>query len=129
VRIPFNMIPVIASHIRPVTAFDRIGTTVDYQYQDNAEQSADYVFGGVLIPPTDNDLQYFEEGELRQGSMVLYVFGNRTLYFNDIANPTDSTTQTFVRDGTDVYRVKGRADRLVDGLYKKYALTRFINRQ
>lgn len=125
---PFNMGPVLNRLIREVRAFDREGSLVDFEYQESSGPTRDYIFGGVLIPPNENDLNLFEEGEIRQGVMLCYVSAPRILYFHDMVSPDSIVRQTYIRNGPDVYRVKNAAQRTADGLYVKYTLVRMVVR-
>lgn len=124
--LPYDMTPVLDEFMTVVTCFDKMSEMVDYELK--SVQSSDYSVFGVLIPPTDLDLQLFEEGEIRDGAMVLYTYSTVNLYFHDMGSPAEKQRQTFVRFNGDIYRIKGLSPRSHDGLHKKWTMTRYVER-
>ena len=124
--LPYDMTPVLDEFITAVTCFDRTFETVDFEQKP--VQGPDYVIAGVLIPPTDLDLNLFEEGEIRSGAMVLYTYSTVTLFFHDVGDPNGLEKQTFVRFNGDIYRIKGLSPRSHDGLHKKWTMVRYVER-
>lgn len=124
--LPLDMTPVLDEFLTAVTCYDLVTTVENYEAKE--VQEADYVIAGVLLPPTDSDLALFEEGEIREGAMTLYVYSTVTLYFHDVGPSTSSQRQTFVRFNGDVYRIKGISPRGHDGLHKKYLMSRYYER-
>ena len=124
--LPYDMPPVLDEFITAVTCVDRTAETVDFEQKP--VQGPDYVIAGVLIPPTDIDLNLFEEGEIRSGAMVLYTYSTVTLFFHDVGDPNGLEKQTFVRFNGDIYRIKGLSPRSHDGLHKKWTMVRYVER-
>lgn len=124
--LPFDMTPVLDEFITAVTCFDETSSIVDFEEQ--SVKGSNYVIAGVLIPPTDLDLNLFEEGEIRSGAMVLYTYSTVTLYFHDVGSSTGQQKQTFVRFNGDIYRIKGLSPRSHDGLHKKWTMVRYVER-
>jgi len=125
--IPINMVPVLDRFIRKVTAFDEVSSIVDYKSRDAVAES-DYWFPGVLIPPSDSDLQMLEEGDIQAGTIIVYTRGKR-LFFTDIQGEGSSTRQSYVRHNGDIYRIKSEMNRIDDGLYRKYIAVKYILRK
>lgn len=124
--LPYDMTPVLDEFITTIVCYDIESQMVDYELKPI--QGPDYVIYGVLIPPTDLDLQLFEEGEIRDGAMILYTYSTVNLYFHDMASPAEKQKQTFIRFNGDVYRIKGLSPRSHDGLHKKWTMTRYVKR-
>lgn len=124
--IPISIVEVLDEFLRQITAYDETASIIDYKRRDPIV-SPDYVFPGVLIPPTDNDLQLFDEGDIKQGAIVIYSRGTE-LFYTDIQSPTASQKQTYVRFEGSVYRIKSGSPRMSDGLYRKYGAVRYIKR-
>lgn len=126
--IPYNVSRVLSYFQRRVSAYDLYGEIKDHAYVLLA--TSPYTFAGVLIPPTDQDLQLFDEGELSAGAMILYVVSNIKLNIaDDISQLTDEIRQTIVQfDGRD-YRVKGQSNRKDDGIHRKYTLVRYMGKR
>lgn len=125
--LPFDMTPVLDEFITAVTCFDESSQMVDFELKE--VQGPDYVIAGTLIPPTDLDLQLFDEGEIREGAMVLYTYSTVTLYYHDVGSATGEQKQTFVRFNGDIYRIKGLSPRSHDGLHKKWTMVRYVERK
>lgn len=126
--LPYAVNRVLSFFLRKVEAYDLI-----YQAGENfsaeVNRTPKYSFSGVLIPPTDKDLQLFDEGELANGAMTLYVNKDVKLHFNDAADPGDVMKQTIVLFDGDQYRVKGYSNRAEDGLHRKYTMVRYMPRR
>jgi len=123
--IPYNVAKVLAYFHRSIQAYDIVGTIVDHEVA--RQKSAVYSFVGVVIPPTNKDLELFDEGELASGSLIVYVPKNVRLYICDaVANIQDGQRQTIVLFDDDEYRVKGISNRASDGLHRKYTMTRYL---
>lgn len=126
--IPYNVSRVLTFFQRKIYAYDLYGEIRDHSYM--LLDSSPYAFIGVLIPPTDQDLQLFDEGEISAGAMILYVISKIELHIaDDINQLTDGIRQTIVQfDGRD-YRVKGQSNRKEDGLHRKYTLVRYMGKR
>lgn len=123
--LPYNVARILPYFYRKIRAYDLVGGVDGYQAV--MSRTPEYTFIGVMIPPTDKDLSLFDEGEMAQGAMVLYVKKNVRLYMGDaIELPGEGTRQTIVLFDGDEYRVKGYSNRSEDGLHRKYTLTRYI---
>lgn len=125
--LPYDMTPVLDEFITAVVCFDEISTFVDFEQQ--VVQGKDYVVAGVLIPPTDLDLELFEEGEIRAGAMVLYTYSTVNLHYHDVGQENEEQKQTFIRFNGDIYRIKGLSPRSHDGLHKKWTMVRYVERK
>lgn len=123
--LPLNVARVLTYFYRRITAYDLVGSIVDHEYKKTATDS--YTFTGVLIPPTNKDLELFEEGELANGALVLYVNKAVQLYMADaVQNVSGDIRQTIVLFDGDEYRVKGYSNRSEDGIHRKYTLVRYM---
>jgi len=123
--LPYNLSRVLGFFQRTIQAYDIVGGIVDHEFTQTSTES--YSFVGVLIPPTDKDLNLFDEGELANGAMVLYVSNSVQLHVNDaIANQGQTMRQTIVVFDNDRFRVKGQSNRSSDGLHRKYTLVRYL---
>ena len=126
--LPYAVNRVLSFFLRRVEAYDLV-----YQagegFSAEVNRTPKYAFSGVLIPPTDKDLQLFDEGELANGAMILYVNKDVKLHFNDAADPGDVMRQTIVLFDGDEYRVKGYSNRSADGLHRKYTMVRYMPRR
>lgn len=125
--LPFDMTPAMDEFITAITCFDEVSTVEHFEQVPS--KTPDYVIAGVLIPPTDSNLTLFEEGEIREGALILYTYSTVNLYFHDIHGVSDPQRQTFVRFNGDIYRIKGLSPRGHDGLHKKWTVTRYAERQ
>ena len=124
--LPFDMTPVLDEFITAVTCFDETSQIVDFEQKP--VRGPNYIIAGVLIPPTDLDLNLFDEGEIRSGAMVLYTYSTVTLYYHDVGPADAEQKQTFVRFNGDIYRIKGLSPRSHDGLHKKWTMVRYVER-
>lgn len=124
--LPYDMTPVLDEFLTAVTCYDVVSTVENYEVVDT--QQPDYVIAGVLLPPTDSDLGFFDEGEIREGAMTLYTYSTVNLHFHDIGPAQVSQKQTFVRFNGDVYRIKGISPRQHDGLHVKWLMSRYVKR-
>jgi hypothetical protein len=123
--LPYNVARILPYFYRKIEAYDLIGG-VD-GYKSIMSRTPIYTFIGVMIPPTDKDLNLFDEGELAQGSMVLYVKNTVKLYMGDAVDEASRTTrQTIILFDGDEYRVKGYSNRALDGLHRKYTMVRYF---
>lgn len=124
--LPFDMGPVLNEFLTLITCYDVESVMSDYELQKI--QGPDYSIAGVLIPPTDLDIAMFDEGEIRQGAMILYTYSTTKLFYQDMQNQQDRQKQTFVRFNGDIYRIKGMSPRAHDGLHYKWTMTRYVER-
>lgn len=126
--IPYNVSRVLSFFQKKIFAYDLYGEIQDHAYALLA--TSPYSFVGVLIPPTDQDLQLFDEGEISSGAMILYVISKTELHIaDDISRLSDEIRQTIVQfDGRD-YRVKGQSNRKEDGIHRKYTLVRYMGKR
>jgi hypothetical protein len=124
--IPFDMLPVLDEFIRRITAYDEVTGIIDYKMR-NKTTGADYTFAGVLIPPSDEDLQLLDEGDIKAGSIVVYTRG-KELFFTDVQNKSANQRQTFIKHDSKIYRIKSGSNRTEDGLYRKYMAVRQVVR-
>ena len=123
--IPYNVARVITYFQRKIDAYDLVCEIVDHECVVTKQKP--YSFIGVLIPPTDKDLQLFDEGEIANGAMVLYVKDTIKLNMCDsISTVTPGQKQTIVLFDGDEYRVKSYSNRSSDGLHRKYGVVRYI---
>ena len=123
--LPYNVARVLPYFYRRITAYDLIGGMDNFRAVQS--KTPTYTFIGVIIPPTDKDLQLFDEGELAQGSMVLYVKKNVKLHVADaLPDENGQIRQTIILFDGDEYRVKGYSNRSEDGLHRKYTMVRYI---
>ena len=120
------MLPVLDEFLRRVTAYDETTGIVDYKMR-NKVTGADYTFAGVLIPPSDEDLQILDEGDIKAGSIVIYTRG-KELFFTDVQSKEADQRQTFIKHDGKVYRIKTSMNRIEDGLYRKYMAVRQVTR-
>ena len=125
--LPYDMTPVLDEFLTAIVCYDE--TSRIEQYEQQFVQGSDYVIAGVLIPPTDLDLNLFEDGEIRDGAMILYTYSTVTLHFHDVGKVDEEQKQTFVRFNGDIYRIKGLSPRAHDGLHKKWTMTRYVERK
>ena len=125
--LPLDMTPVLDEFITAVTCFDESSVIVDFEQKP--VQGKDYIIAGVLIPPTDLDLQLFDEGEIREGAMVLYTYSTVNLHYHDVGDKSAEQKQTFIRFNGDIYRIKGLSPRSHDGLHKKWTMVRYVERK
>lgn len=122
--LPYNVSRVLSFFNRRIFAYDLIGTTKDFRTQ--VLKGEKYSFLGVLIPPTDTELNLFDEGERASGAMVLYVNHKVELFMNDSKKPGEDFKQTIIIFRGHEYRVKGCSDRCEDGLHRKYTVVRYM---
>ena len=122
---PYNVDRVLPYFYRRINAYDLI-SAID-GYRTSQVKGEPYTFIGVLIPPTDKDLELFDEGEIAQGAMTLYVKSTVKLYMGDAIPSKDAEwRQTIVVYDGDEYRVKSYSNRSVDGNHRKYGLVRYV---
>lgn len=125
--LPYDLSVVLCHFLRPVVCFDEFGKMENFEFVKT--KSEKYSVLGVLIPPTDSDLQLFDEGELQTGSMILYTGSNVNLYFHDlIQKDQPEARQTYVCFQGRTYRIKGCSNRAEDGLHKKWTMVRYVER-
>lgn len=123
--IPYNVARILPYFNRVVKAYDLIGELVDFKM--SVRKSDVYSIVGTLIPPTDKDLNLFDEGEIAGGAMVLYVNSSVKLYVADaFENATEEFRQTIILFDGDEYRIKGYSNRAADGLHRKYTMVRYF---
>lgn len=123
--LPYNVDRVLPYFYRAIRAYDLISEIGGYSARQT--KSEPYTFIGVLIPPTDKDLELFDEGELASGAMTLYVHSTVKLHMGDgVASPDATWRQTIIQYDGDEYRVKSYSNRSQDGLHRKYGVVRYI---
>ena len=123
--LPYNVARILPYFNRAVEAYDLIGELVNYKIQ--VRKGEPYKVIGTLIPPTDKDLNLFDEGEIASGAMVLYVNCAVKLYVADgFENATEEFRQTIIKFDGDTYRIKGYSNRAADGLHRKYTMVRYF---
>jgi len=125
--LPYDMTPVLDEFLTAVVCFDETSTMENFELKPVV--GPEYVIAGVLIPPTDLDLQLFDEGEIRDGAMTLYTYSTVTLHFHDWGSVDGEQRQTFVKFNGDIYRIKGLSPRGHDGLHKKWTMVRYVERK
>lgn len=124
--LPLDMTEVLDEFITAIVCYNETSTKIDFEFKP--VKGSNYQIAGVLIPPTNQDLNLFEEGEIRSGALVLYTYSTTVLYFHDITAPSAEAKQTYVVFNGDTYRIKGLSPRSHDGLHKKWTLVRCIER-
>lgn len=123
--LPYNVARILPYFNRTVEAYDLIGEFVDYEMK--VSKSEPYTIIGTLIPPTDKDLNLFDEGEIASGAMVLYVNSSVKLSVADgFETATEPFRQTIIKFDGDEYRIKGYSNRATDGLHRKYTMVRYF---
>lgn len=126
--IPYDMSPVLAEFSRRIECFDRFGGIVNHEMKLDQISEPYYIYG-VLIPPSEKELQFFDEGEIRSGAIVLYCSDRFTLHFVSEGEYSAPYRQSYVRFEDEEYRVKAVMNRSSDGRYKKWMLTKAISRK
>lgn len=124
--LPFDMTPVLDEFLTVVQCFDEIGTIKDHQLE--TVKGPEYTLIGVLIPPTDDDLRFFNEGEIRNGALIFYTKIGVTLSFQDMQSETETSRQSFIKFLGSTYRVVGMSPRAHDGMHYKWKLVRDVTR-
>lgn len=128
--LPYNVAIVLRYFLRRITAYD---LTIDYvDHEAKTTKGPEYHFSGVLLPPTDKDINLFDEGELANGAMTLYVNKRIKLHINSELEWGETflsrqRKQTIILFDGDEYRVKGYSNRSDDGIHRKYTLVRYID--
>lgn len=123
--IPYNLARILTYFQRKIEAYDIVREFVNFEpIITNTEK---YSFVGVFIPPTDQELMLFDEGEISQGVMMVYVPSKIVLHVNNsiLSEQSIGKQSIVIFDGMD-FRVKNVSNRAIDGMYRKYALTRFM---
>ena len=126
--LPYGVNRVLSFFLRRVEAYDLVMQDGN-GFEAEPHRTPRYSFSGVLIPPTDKDLQLFDEGEIASGAMTLYVNKDVKLHCNDAVDPGEVSRQTIVCFDGDEYRVKGYSNRSADGLHRKYTMVRYMPRR
>lgn len=123
--LPFDVSRVLNYFTRRILAYDITCEKKDFEVKKT--NGADYYFPGVIQPPTDKEIQLFDEGELASGAIIVYVKSNVNLYVADVlSSSTVPWKQTIIKHGGDEFRIKGVSNRDFDGCHKKYTAVRFI---
>ena len=126
--IPYDMTSVLSEFLRKIECYDEIATIKDFEYGVKKKTPSYYIYG-VLIPPSSKDLQFFDEGQIRNGAITLYTSDKYKLHMVKEGQETDNYRQTYVRFEGEDYRVIGVMNRSSDGRYMKWLLNKSIQRK
>ena len=126
--IPYDMTPVLSEFIRKIECYDEVAAIKDFEYEAKKKTPSYFIYG-VLIPPSSKDLQFFDEGQIRNGAITLYTSDKYKLYMVKEGDMSTDYRQTYVRFEGEEYRVVGVMNRSNDGRYMKWLLNKSIQRK